>query len=958
VAVREGLSEASILKAEVAALNALLTVQEKVVIDQSMKLAQAVHVARAAQKRWQSTFDAIEDLVVVVDKDHRIQAANKAARNSVPGQEIVGMHCYEVFHRTSAPRPECPFEESARTGKPAHGEWSEPHFKGCWFNVSTFPIPEEDGSPGQFVHIVRDVSDRRLAEERFRLLFESSRDAIMTGAPPSGGFTSANPATLAMFRAKTEAEFLLHGPADLSPERQSDGRLSAEKAPAMIEKAMREGTHFFEWMHKRFDGEEFPASVLLTRVEQAGKAFILATVRDITEQKRAEDALRASEAQLSNALQMGRAGNWEYDVASDMFKFSDNFYRIFGTTAKQVGGYQMRSADYARKFCHPDDAFVVRKEIQAAIENTDPAYSRQIERRILCADGTIGHMTVRLFTVKDGKGRTIRAYGVHQDITERKRTENELRRSEAQLSNALQMAQAGHWEYDVATDLFTFNDNFYRIFHTTAEQVGGYLMRSADYARRFCHPDDAPLVRAGIKTAIETTDPAYSPQLEHRILNADGTIGQVAVRFSIVKDRQGRTISWYGVNQDITERKRKEEALLASQQIIEGIINTAPVRIFWKDKNLVFLGCNAAFARDAGFDDPKDVIGKDDYQMGWHDQADLYRAGDIQVFKSGCSKLLVEEPQTTPEGNAVTLLTSKVPLRSSTGEIMGVLGTYMDISDRKRAEEALKAKTADLERANEEVKQFAYIVSHDFRAPLVNLKGFAGEIRTSLSAVAAAMESAGPHLSEEQQKAATAAIQTDVPEALHFIEAAASNMDNYINALLKLSRLGRQELHLERLNVAEIVERSLKGLAHQIGERSVTVSVGPLPEVVADRTALEQIMGNILTNAVLYLQPGRPGRIEVGGSRGTDETSIFVRDNGRGVAPEDIPKVFALFRRAGKQDVKGEGMGLAYVRTLVRRHGGEIRCESQVGVGTTFTFTLRNSIEKELHDAHTPTDRA
>ena len=958
MAVREGPSKAAILQTEVAALNSLLTVQEKVVIDQSAKLAQAVHEARAVQQQWQSTFDAIEDLVVVVDKDHLIRAANKAARQAVPDRQIVGMHCYEVFHRTTSPRPECPFEESARTGKPAHGEWSEPHFKGCWFNVSTFPIPETDGSAEQFVHIVRDVSDRRLAEERFRLLFESSRDAIMTGAPPSGGFTSANPATLAMFRAKTEAEFLLHGPADLSPERQPDGRLSAEKAPAMIEKAMREGTHFFEWTHKRLDGEDFPASVLLTRVEQAGKAFILATVRDITEQKRAEDELRTSEAQLSNALQMGSAGNWEYDVATDMFKFSDNFYRIFGTTAEQVGGYQMHSADYVRRFCHPDDAFVVRKEIQAAKENTDPAYSRQIERRILRSDGMIGHMTVRLFTVKDRSGHTVRAYGVHQDITERKRVEEELLRSEAQLSNALQMAQAGHWEYDVATDMFTFNDNFYRIFRTTSEQVGGYRMRSADYASRFCHPDDVPLIRQGIQAAVETSDSTYSPQLEHRILYADGTTGHIAVRFSIVKDGHGHTIGWYGVNQDITESKRKEEALLASQQIIEGIINAAPVRIFWKDKNLIYLGCNTAFARDAGFGDSKEVVGKDDYQMGWHDQAELYRAGDRQVFESGCAKLLVEEAQTTPEGNVITLLTSKVPLHTSTGEIIGVLGTYMDITDRKRAEEALKARTADLERANEEVKQFAYIVSHDFRAPLVNLKGFAGEIRSSLSPVAAALESARPHLSEEQQKAAVAALQADVPEALHFIEMAASNMDNYINALLKLSRLGRQELHPERLNVSEIVENSLKTLAHQIGERGVTVSVSPLPEVVADRTSMEQIMSNILTNAVLYLQPGRPGRIEVGGSRSADETSFFVRDNGRGVSPEDMPKVFALFRRAGKQDVKGEGMGLAYVRTLVRRHGGEIRCESQVGAGTTFTFTLRNSIEKEIHDAHTPTNRA
>ena len=133
-------------------------------------------------------------------------------------------------------------------------------------------------------------------------------------------------------------------------------------------------------------------------------------------------------------------------------------------------------------------------------------------------------------------------------------------------------------------------------------------------------------------------------------------------------------------------RHQAAEALRASLQIIEGILNAMPVRVFWKDKNLIYLGCNAAFARDAGFADPKDIIGKDDSQMGWRDQAELYRGDDRQVIESGRPKLLIEEPLTTPEGHTVTLLTSKIPLRGSNGEISGVLGMYMDITERKQAE--------------------------------------------------------------------------------------------------------------------------------------------------------------------------------------------------------------------------------------------------------------------------------
>jgi len=143
----------------------------------------------------------------------------------------------------------------------------------------------------------------------------------------------------------------------------------------------------------------------------------------------------------------------------------------------------------------------------------------------------------------------------------------------------------------------------------------------------------------------------------------------------------------YGV--DITEHKRADQALRESQQLIEGVINAISVRVFWKDKNLSFLGCNAAFARDAGFADPKEIIGKDDYQMAWREQAELYRSDDRQVIESGRSKGPIEEPQTTPEGNLITLLTSKIPLRSSTGEVSGVLGTYVDITERKRSEKTM-----------------------------------------------------------------------------------------------------------------------------------------------------------------------------------------------------------------------------------------------------------------------------
>jgi DNA-binding LacI/PurR family transcriptional regulator/signal transduction histidine kinase len=269
-----------------------------------------------------------------------------------------------------------------------------------------------------------------------------------------------------------------------------------------------------------------------------------------------------------------------------------------------------------------------------------------------------------------------------------------------------------------------------------------------------------------------------------------------------------------------------------------------------------------------------------------------------------------------------------------------------ELTERKRAEEQLQRYAAEMERANEEVKRFAYIVSHDLRAPLVNMKGFTSELRLTLNEIQAVIEAVLPHVDAEQKQTLTYALQEDVPEALEFIDSSVAHMDHFITALLKLSRLGHRELKLELVDTGAIVQTILATLAHQITEHKVQVVVDTLPQVIADRTSMEQIISNILGNAVKYLDPARPGKIEITAGRDDGETVFRIQDNGRGIAAEDMDKVFAPFRRAGIQDTPGEGMGLAYVQALVRRHGGRIWCDSELGTGTTFTFTISNHLQE------------
>lgn len=263
---------------------------------------------------------------------------------------------------------------------------------------------------------------------------------------------------------------------------------------------------------------------------------------------------------------------------------------------------------------------------------------------------------------------------------------------------------------------------------------------------------------------------------------------------------------------------------------------------------------------------------------------------------------------------------------------------------RHRAQEELEQRvlerTAELENVNEEVKSFAYIISHDLRAPLVNIRGFVGEMRFAYEVLEPYITQQYEQLPEQERNRLSTAFDEDMPEAMNFIDTSVIRMDQLISSVLQLSRMGRKELHFQVVDTREIVSQCLANLAFRIENQRIETHLGELPKVVADFTALTQIFANLLANAVTYLQAGRIGMVSVGGERKSGFTRYWVKDNGRGIAAEDIPKVFELFRRVGSQLEEGEGMGMAYVKTLVARHGGKISCESKLGKGSKFIFTL------------------
>lgn len=250
-------------------------------------------------------------------------------------------------------------------------------------------------------------------------------------------------------------------------------------------------------------------------------------------------------------------------------------------------------------------------------------------------------------------------------------------------------------------------------------------------------------------------------------------------------------------------------------------------------------------------------------------------------------------------------------------------------------EDKVRERTGDLMRANEEIQRFAYIVSHDLRAPLVNVMGYTSELEQAGKIVDKAIHEAEKTRVVDPE--IVTAVREEMPEAIGFIRASTEKMDRLINAILKLSREGRRNLLPEPLDMTAMAQNIANSVHHQTEASGARIEVQSLPEIESDRISMEQIVGNLIDNAVKYLDHDRPGEIVVSGEDVPGGWVVYrVADNGRGIAPRDHERIFELFRRSGRQDRSGEGLGLAFVRNSVRRLGGTIDVESELGKGSTF----------------------
>jgi len=437
----------------------------------------------------------------------------------------------------------------------------------------------------------------------------------------------------------------------------------------------------------------------------------------------------------------------------------------------------------------------------------------------------------------------------------------------------------------------------------------------------------------------------------------DGRDVPVVLR-SVSERGEGRTgLVCRTVLIDVARRKQAEQALLQSRRMLHTVLNSIPVRVFWKDRDLKYLGCNQAFAAGAGLQSPEQIVGMVDTQMPWAEQAARYNADDREVMRTGRAKTVFEEPQTTPTGEQIRLLTTKSPMRDPDGRIVGLVGTYEQITERKRAQETLRdpdkgylegalVDMTDRKRAEEERRKLEVQVQHAQKLESLGVLagGIAHDFNNLLVAILGnadlALMDMPPGAAERQ--------------SIEEIKKAAKRASELTNQMLAYS--GKGQFVIAVVDVNDLVREMGHLLEVSISKKAILTYdlADSLPSIEADASQIRQVVMNLITNASdavsdasgiisihtslihadsafladTYLGKDLPEELYV---------CLEVSDTGCGMDAEARAKLFDPFFTT---KFSGRGLGLAAVLGIIRGHGGAIKVTSAPGEGTVFQILL------------------
>ena len=495
----------------------------------------------------------------------------------------------------------------------------------------------------------------------------------------------------------------------------------------------------------------------------------------------------------------------------------------------------------------------------------------------------------------------------------RQRAQEELRKGQAQLAEAQRIAHVGSAEWEVAANAVTWSDELYRIFGYEPQEVEpGY----EQFLQRV-HPDDRPAVEQSISFSLRTGEPFA---FDYRIVRPDGTVRMVHGEGNLVCNDDGEPLRLLGTAQDITERNQIEHALRQNEMRTRSIIDTANDAFIAIDAGGVIKDWNPQAEATFGWS-RKEALGRTLAETVIPpEQREAHLEGLHQYVISGEGPMLnrrLEMEALHKDGHLFPVEMTISPIRWGRSHIFSAF--VRNITERKRAQEALASQTEELTRINAELEDFTHSVSHDLKEPLRGIEAFAGFIA----------EDYGDKLDEQGQR------------YVNVLRESAVRMKDLIDDLLQLSRIGRTRYQYAPVAVRSLVEDVGLELNFTLQEKHVDLRIDPdLPTVACDKVRMREVFKNLISNAVKYNDKPEP-QVEIGCRAENGVFTFSVRDNGIGIEPEFHEKIFKIFQRLHhREEYEGTGVGLAICKKVVEAHGGRIWVESAPGQGTTFLFTV------------------
>jgi PAS domain S-box-containing protein len=508
------------------------------------------------------------------------------------------------------------------------------------------------------------ISEEKLrgaAEEKYRTLYDNSSDAIML--LDEKGFFDCNNATLEIFGYSIKEDFLKMTPAQVSPQYQRDGTDSYTAASKKIAEALKNGTNSFEWIHRRQNGENFSADILLTALNFKGKRILQATVRDISKRKQMENALHESEDKFEKAFLSSPQSLAITGLDSGLFmEVNDSFTKTLGYSRDEALGHTSLELGI---WIIPED----RIRFNNALQENGFVHNVEVEIQTKNGDATSMLVSAELIDV----ARKACVLHTFYDITERKRAETALRENEEKYHTLVENANEA---------IVVLQDGWIKFANRRATELTGYSQRELMIMpfQGFAHPDDRNGVIENYKKRMkgEIVPGKYS----FRILTIKGIAKWVEIGVTLIEWKgKPATLNFLA---DITQRKQNEETIKKLQVEQQIMLDNVPAWIFFKDTNNTFIRVNKVFAKVMNMS-PEQLVGKSVNELYPREQAEAFWKDDLEIIESGNPKLNIIE-SVNIEGQTLWVQTDKIPYKDNTGNIIGIIGFTLDITQRKKAE--------------------------------------------------------------------------------------------------------------------------------------------------------------------------------------------------------------------------------------------------------------------------------